>query len=73
MKDSKRPLELDALGWVSRQEPQTKTEYQLGFNEPDHKSQANMSVDEASFVTQADDNPFQARVPGSGRYQQPLA
>jgi hypothetical protein len=47
IKDAKRLLELDALGWVARQQTETKTKHLLGFNEPDHKSQASMSVDEA--------------------------
>lgn len=47
IKDARRLLENDALGYVNRELPQTKTSNLLGFNEPDHPLQANMSVDEA--------------------------
>lgn len=40
-------LEQNALGYVTSQLPVTKTKNLLGFNEPDHRNQANMSVDEA--------------------------
>src|SRR3954469_16205670 len=40
-------VQKDALGDVARQLPQTKTKHLLGFNEPDHSAQADMSVDEA--------------------------
>jgi hypothetical protein len=47
IKDAARLLEQDALGLVTRQLAETKTKHLLGFNEPDHKSQANMTVDDA--------------------------
>ncbi|MGM0929148.1 MAG: glycosyl hydrolase [Actinomycetota bacterium] len=47
VKDRKRLLEQDAIGYVTKQLPVTKTKHLLGFNEPDHRAQANMSVDEA--------------------------
>jgi hypothetical protein len=47
VKDARRLLQQDALDYVRRELPQTKTTNLLGFNEPDHKDQANMSVDEA--------------------------
>lgn len=47
IKDARRLLEQDALGYVNRELGQTKTKNLLGFNEPDHPLQANMSVDEA--------------------------
>ena len=47
IKDARRLLEQDAIGWVTRQLPATRTKHLLGFNEPDFKTQANMSVDEA--------------------------
>jgi hypothetical protein len=47
IKDASKLLEQDAIGWVQRQLPETKTKHLLGFNEPDHQSQANMTVDEA--------------------------
>jgi hypothetical protein len=47
IKDAARLLEQDAIGWVTRQLAETKTKHLLGFNEPDHQSQANMTVDEA--------------------------
>lgn len=47
IKDGRRLLERDALGYVNRELRQTKTGNLLGFNEPDHPDQANMSVDEA--------------------------
>lgn len=47
VKDARRLLEQDAIGWVTRQLAETKTKHLLGFNEPDHKYQANMTVDEA--------------------------
>jgi hypothetical protein len=47
VKDARRLLEEDALGWVARQKAETKTTHLLGFNEPDVKAQANMSVDQA--------------------------
>jgi hypothetical protein len=40
-------LELNALGDVMRQLPETRTRHLLGFNEPDHPYQSNMPVDEA--------------------------
>lgn len=40
-------LELNAIGDVMRQLPETQTRHLLGFNEPDHAGQSNMSVDEA--------------------------
>lgn len=40
-------LELDAIGDVIRQLPQTQTKNLLGFNEPDHPNQSDMPVDEA--------------------------
>ncbi|MET4136184.1 glycosyl hydrolase [Pseudarthrobacter sp. PvP090] len=40
-------FELDAIGDVMRQLPETQTRHLLGFNEPDHAGQSNMSVDEA--------------------------
>ena len=47
IKDGRRLLEKDALGFVNRELQLTKTKNLLGFNEPDHPLQANMSVDEA--------------------------
>lgn len=47
IKDAKRLLERDAVGYVNRELSATKTKHLLGFNEPDHHLQANMSVDEA--------------------------
>lgn len=47
IKDARRLLQQDALGFVNRELSQTKTGNLLGFNEPDHPEQANMSVDEA--------------------------
>ena len=47
VKNAKRLLEQDALGKIKSQLAQTKTKNLLGFNEPDLKSQANMTVDEA--------------------------
>ncbi|MDQ0820530.1 hypothetical protein QFZ79_002822 [Arthrobacter sp. V4I6] len=47
IKDARRLLEQDAIGWVTRQRAETRTKHLLGFNEPDHRAQANMSVDEA--------------------------
>ncbi|WP_246262869.1 glycosyl hydrolase, partial [Arthrobacter mobilis] len=47
VKDAVRLLERDAIGKVTAQLPQTRTKHLLGFNEPDHRAQANMSVDEA--------------------------
>lgn len=47
IKDGRRLLQQDALGFVNRELSQTKTANLLGFNEPDHPLQANMSVDEA--------------------------
>ncbi|HEX9229635.1 MAG TPA: glycosyl hydrolase [Arthrobacter sp.] len=47
IKDAKRLLEQDAIGWVTRQLAETNTKHLLGFNEPDITAQANMSVDEA--------------------------
>ncbi|NKX55401.1 glycosyl hydrolase [Arthrobacter mobilis] len=47
VKDAKRLLERDAIGYVMRELPETKTRHLLGFNEPDHRAQANMSVDQA--------------------------
>lgn len=40
-------LQQDAIGNVTRQLPETKARHLLGFNEPDHPGQANVSVDEA--------------------------
>lgn len=40
-------LELNAVGDVMRQLPETQTRHLLGFNEPDHPGQSNMPVDEA--------------------------
>ncbi|MDQ0822747.1 hypothetical protein QFZ79_000486 [Arthrobacter sp. V4I6] len=40
-------LELNAIGDVMRQLPETRARHLLGFNEPDHPNQSNMSVDEA--------------------------
>ncbi|WDF32128.1 glycosyl hydrolase [Arthrobacter agilis] len=40
-------LDQDAIGIVARQLAQTKTKHLLGFNEPDVRAQANMSVDHA--------------------------
>lgn len=40
-------LELNAIGDVTSQIPETRTNHLLGFNEPDHPGQSNMSVDEA--------------------------
>src|SRR3954454_15877244 len=42
IKDARRLLERDALGFVNRELRQTKTSNLLGFNEPDHPDQANM-------------------------------
>lgn len=47
VKDARKLLEQDSLGYVNRELGQTKTKNLLGFNEPDHPDQANMSVDEA--------------------------
>lgn len=47
VKDPKRLLEGDAIGTVNRELRKTNTKHLLGFNEPDHPLQANMSVDEA--------------------------
>lgn len=47
VKSARTLLEQDAIGWVTRQLAQTKTKHLLGFNEPDNRAQANMSVDEA--------------------------
>lgn len=47
IKDARRLLEQDALGFVNRELRQTHTQNLLGFNEPDHPLQANMSVDQA--------------------------
>lgn len=47
IKDARRLLEEDAIGRVMGQLEQTKTKHLLGFNEPDYRSQANMTVDEA--------------------------
>lgn len=40
-------LQLNAIGDVMRQLPETRTYNLLGFNEPDHPGQSSMSVDEA--------------------------
>ncbi|WP_246262761.1 glycosyl hydrolase, partial [Arthrobacter mobilis] len=47
VRDPIRLLERDAIGKVTAQLPQTGARHLLGFNEPDHRAQANMSVDEA--------------------------
>ncbi|MHA7219788.1 glycosyl hydrolase [Arthrobacter sp. MDT1-48-3] len=47
IKDASKLSERDAIGWITRQLPVTKTKHLLGFNEPDHASQANMTPDEA--------------------------
>lgn len=47
VRDAQKLLEKDALGYVNRELGQTKAGNLLGFNEPDHPGQANMSVDEA--------------------------
>ena len=47
IKSAKTLLEQDAIGYVTRQLAETKTKHLLGFNEPDHEAQANMSVDQA--------------------------
>lgn len=47
VKSAKTLLEQDALGHVSRQLAETKSKHLLGFNEPDVKLQANMTVEEA--------------------------
>ena len=47
VKSERTLLEQDAIGWVTRQLAETKTRHLLGFNEPDVKAQANMSVDRA--------------------------
>lgn len=47
VKSAQRLLERDAIGKVMSQLPQTRTKNLLGFNEPDHRMQANMSVDQA--------------------------
>lgn len=47
IKSARTLLEQDAIGYVTRQLAQTKTKHLLGFNEPDVKAQANMSVDQA--------------------------
>ena len=47
VKSERTLLEQDAIGWVTRQLAATKTKHLLGFNEPDHPAQANMSVDRA--------------------------
>ena len=40
-------LQRNAIGDVISQLPVTRTKHLLGFNEPDHPGQANMSVEEA--------------------------
>ena len=47
IKDARRLLEQDAIAKMQAQLPKTNAKHLLGFNEPDHKSQANMSVDQA--------------------------
>ena len=47
VKSERTLLEQDAIGWVTRQLAETKTKHLLGFNEPDNKAQANMTVDRA--------------------------
>jgi len=47
IKSARTLLEQDAIGYVTRQLAETKTQHLLGFNEPDHEDQANMSVDQA--------------------------
>lgn len=47
IKDARRLLEQDAIGKMQAQLAETKATHLLGFNEPDHRSQANMSVDQA--------------------------
>lgn len=47
VKSARTMLEQDALGYVKRQLSVTKTKHLLGFNEPDVKAQANMTVDQA--------------------------
>lgn len=47
IRDANKLLERDALGYVNRELGRTKTRNLLGFNEPDLRAQANMSVDEA--------------------------
>jgi hypothetical protein len=44
---AKALLQSNAIGDVMRQLPQTRTYNLLGFNEPDHPAQSNMSVDQA--------------------------
>jgi hypothetical protein len=47
VKNAKRLLEGDAIVKIMSQLPQTQAKHLLGFNEPDHVAQANMSVDQA--------------------------
>lgn len=47
VKDAKTLLRQNAIGYVTSQMPVTRTKHLLGFNEPDHRGQANMSVDRA--------------------------
>lgn len=47
VKSPSRLLESNAIGKMTAQLPQTRAKNLLGFNEPDHVQQANMTVDQA--------------------------
>jgi Glycosyl hydrolase catalytic core len=47
VRNAKTLLEQNAVGYVTSQIPETRARNLLGFNEPDHRAQANMSVDRA--------------------------
>lgn len=47
VRNAKTLLKQNAVGYVTSQIPETRTKNLLGFNEPDHRAQANMSVDRA--------------------------
>jgi hypothetical protein len=47
VRNAKTLLKQNAVGYVTSQMPETRTRHLLGFNEPDHRGQANMSVDKA--------------------------
>lgn len=47
---SAKSLQQNAIGDVTGQLPETRTQHLLGFNEPDHPKQSNMSVDEAIWL-----------------------
>ena len=73
IKDGRRLLEKDALGFVNRELGLTKTKNLLGFNEPDHPLQANMSVDEAVRLWPLLQTPAAVGISGHRRPNKPLA